>query len=29
MDYQRIVGLLEYIDEKIDNRKDNNGRKED
>lgn len=22
MDYQRIVGLLEYIDEKIDNRKD-------
>mgnify|MGYP000107448573 FL=1 len=28
MDYQRIVGLLEYIDDEIDNRKDNNGRKE-
>lgn len=26
MDYQRIVGLLEYIDEKIDNRKENDGK---
>ena len=26
MDYQRIVSLLEYIDEKLDNRKDENGK---
>ncbi len=26
MDYGRIVGLLEYIDDEIDNRKDNNGK---
>lgn len=26
MDYGRIVGLLEYIDEKIDSRKENNGK---
>ncbi len=26
MDYSRIVSLLEYVDEKLDNRKDNNGK---